>query len=509
MSLIIASGLCKETGFTLFAMPLLMELLGYVKSFELVLRWSGKFALSTIEFTKEGLFGDEGARGFFRVLLTPRRLGSVRIPALLVSTLIVFYARYRHTGGTSLNMSPQDNPISFESSKSARMLSYSFLHGVYMKLLVWPAFLCYDYSMDAIPIVRVATDARLLLPLAAYVGLFASIAASLRNLSPEMRRAALLALAVLVVTFFPASNILFPVGTVVGERLLYTPSVGICLLFTIGLRALWPREVTSAEFTCEHDNGTAAVTLTKPDSATSKRFRPSSSRSIALRLGILQLLVVALGVRTLLRTRVWSSSESLFLHDGHTQQTSSKTQFNLGITHMGKQEWDAAIEALVRCAHADPLSSLPFYRIGQIEILRGRHASAEKWLSAALDKFGASLMVRDEEVFHDLAIALFQNGKQEAAERRLQVALQLNPDFAKGWNNLACCIAARDLSGATRASQRAVMLAPGNPQYLANLALLSRHAGDVAGSNEAWTQALMLYPGMPEPRDCTWEFAPA
>lgn len=57
------------------------------------------------------------------------------------------------------------------------------------------------------------------------------------------------------------------------------------------------------------------------------------------------------------------------------------------------------------------LRARPFYRIGQIEILRGRFDSAvpplrsrrecsgakERWLSAALDKFGASLMVRDEE----------------------------------------------------------------------------------------------------------------
>jgi len=359
--------------------------------------------------------------------------------------------------------------------------------------------------MDAIPIVRAASDARLLLPLAAYVGLIASITASLRC-SPAWRRGALLSLALLILTYLPASNILFPVGTVVGERLLYTPSVGICLLFTIGLRALWPIETTRS--TDELEDSTSSAALTHSFGTDGRRAH-SSGRFIILALGLLHMLVGALCIRTFLRTRVWSSSESLFLHDGHTQRTSSKTQFNLGITHMGRQEWDAAVEALLRCAWADPLSSLPFYRIGQIEILRGRHASAEKFLSAALDKFGASLMVRDEEVFHDLAIALFQNGKQEAAERRLQIALQLNPDFAKGWNNLACCIAARDIAGATRASQRAVMLAPGSPQYWANLALLSRHAGDAVGSNEAWTQAQMLFPGMPEPRDCTWEFAPA
>lgn len=216
-----------------------------------------------------------------------------------------------------------------------------------------------------------------------------------------------------------------------------------------------------------------------------------------------------LSIRTILRVLNWQSSDVLFIHDGHLQPTSSKTQFNLGITYMQRNEYDDAVAALVRCAHADPLSSLPFYRIGQIEIMRGNYASAERWLSAAIDKFGASLMVRDEEVFHDLAVAMFQNGRVDAAERRLRIALQMNPDFAKGWNNLACCLAARSLRDASRASERAVALEPNNPQYWANVALLARHSGDDATSQYAWNQATQLWPSMPEPRDCTWEFAPS
>merc|ERR1719210_1719787 len=213
---------------------------------------------------------------------------------------------------------------------------------------------------------------------------------------------------------------------------------------------------------------------------------------------------MTLAVRTLLRVRVWESAETLYIHDGHLQPTSSKTQFNLGITYMQRQEWDAAVAALVRCAWADPLSALPFYRIGQIEILRGNFQSAENWLSAAIDKFGASLMVRDEEVFHDLAVAMFQNGRQDAAEMRLKVALQLNPDFAKGWNNLACCITSRDLHDAARASRKAVSLAPENPQYWANLAVLARHTQDPATASGAMTRAYELWPEMPEHTDCAW-----
>jgi len=218
---------------------------------------------------------------------------------------------------------------------------------------------------------------------------------------------------------------------------------------------------------------------------------------------------VALVARTLARVYVWETSDSLYINDGLLQPTSSKVQFNLGITYMQMQEWDLAVEALIRCAWADPLSSLPFYRIGQIEILRGRYETAEQYLASALDKFGASLMVRDEEVFHDLAVAMFQNGKHAAAETRLRVALQINPDFAKGWNNLACAMISRSLHDATRALRKAVSLAPENPQYWANLALLAQHTGDPATASGAWRRAQELWPAIPEPQDCTWEFAPA
>ena len=51
------------------------------------------------------------------------------------------------------------------------------------------------------------------------------------DLSSQRARWRLVVAAGLVVApFFPAANVLFPVGTFIGERLLYAPSVGFCLL---------------------------------------------------------------------------------------------------------------------------------------------------------------------------------------------------------------------------------------------------------------------------------------
>ena len=41
-------------------------------------------------------------------------------------------------------------------------------------------------------------------------------------------------LALMALPFIPASNLFFPVGFVVAERVLYAPSMGFCLLVALG-----------------------------------------------------------------------------------------------------------------------------------------------------------------------------------------------------------------------------------------------------------------------------------
>ena len=45
----------------------------------------------------------------------------------------------------------------------------------------------------------------------------------------------------MVLPFIPASNLFFPVGFVVAERILYTPSFGFCLLVALGFQVLKDR----------------------------------------------------------------------------------------------------------------------------------------------------------------------------------------------------------------------------------------------------------------------------
>lgn len=57
----------------------------------------------------------------------------------------------------------------------------------------------------------------------------------------EIARVVTFSLAVLVVPFLPASNLLIRVGFVVAERVLYLPSAGYCLLVAVGIVTLLRR----------------------------------------------------------------------------------------------------------------------------------------------------------------------------------------------------------------------------------------------------------------------------
>ena len=403
-----------------------------------------------------------------------KKIGTMKFYILLSCGLLLMLWRHRYTNGTEVNMSVQDNPFSYETERKTRWLSYSFLHAKYLQLLLLPLELCYDYSLNAIPVIRSVADVRTLFILAGYGTVFLVchwvVEKLARNSNCMYGQNLLISIALILIPFLPASNILFPVGTVVGERLMYTPSIGfVALIAVLGQK--------------------------------------TKSRLMLIILSVLGLFYL---VRTGFRVHDWRDGDSLFIADGHRQQASSKTQFNLGITYMSSKQYDKAIAALVRCAAADPMSALPYWRIGQIEILRGNFTRAEAWLMEASTKFSATLMIKDEEIFHDIAVAVFQNKKIERADFYMTLALEINSRFPKGLNNMGCLVAARDPTRSVALIRKAVELKPDNGLYLSNLEFMAQYAGDANSLEFAKAVRNQLpFVTATSRRDCVWEFVPA
>ena len=87
--------------------------------------------------------------------------------------------------------------------------------------------------MDTIPPISSLTDPRNLLTLATLAGLISMGYYGMIGREPHRRRV-LFSLCLMVVPFLPASNLFFPVGFVIAERVLYIPSMGFCMLVAYG-----------------------------------------------------------------------------------------------------------------------------------------------------------------------------------------------------------------------------------------------------------------------------------
>jgi tetratricopeptide (TPR) repeat protein len=453
MLLVVVSGLCKETGFTMFGMLVIAE---------------------GIEWRRRGL-----AHGL-------RHCGS-RIGAVLVIGTVACMWRVWYTDGTGiLRMDPMSNPVAACENGYTRKLSYAFIHGVYWKLMVWPFFLCYDYSMDAIPLIESVTDERNALSLAAYLAFACCLHGVARSLQTKalVSKAELLALALFALSFLPMSSILFVVGTVVGERLLYSPS--------------------------------AALVFVLASMATSV-----SAKSRAWRVGFVPgfaVLWAVWGVRCYYRTIDWADSEAITIADGLRQLKSSRTQFNLGNYYLKRNELDLALAAYDRSIKADPLErdASPLWHAGQIHILRGNWQAAEDTLRKAVNGYFSPLVLPEEEVFHDLGLACYRTKKEEEAIYYIQAAVTTNPMLSKGWNNLACTMVGAGLSHSNQqvvleglqAIDRAIQINPSNVLYWRNAAILLYMVGDQQASVNAFNQVMALEqnPAAQMSPECVWEF---
>ena len=151
--------------------------------------------------------------------------------------------------------------------------------GKYIVLLVFPHPLTHDYYPRFIPRMTFG-DPLVLLSLAAY-GFMLWYA--IKNMSK--RDPVSWGILVFLLTISIVSNIVFPVGTNMGERFVFMPSVGFCLV--------------------------AAVLLSR-----------LSAWKTAL--GVAAVVAVLFSVKTLLRNPVWASNERLFFADVETSVNSAK-----------------------------------------------------------------------------------------------------------------------------------------------------------------------------------------
>ncbi|XP_060065746.1 protein O-mannosyl-transferase TMTC4-like [Ylistrum balloti] len=157
---------------------------------------------------------------------------------LLCGGLVILVTRWRIMGSTTPTFQVFDNPHSFVNGTITRVLNYNYLYSINSLLLVNPWWLCFDWSMGCIPVIESLMDPRILAVFAFWLVLGGLIFAALNGAIDHEKRCLSMGLALIVVPFLPATNLLFRVGFVIAERVLYLSTAGYCVVIVLGVQRL-------------------------------------------------------------------------------------------------------------------------------------------------------------------------------------------------------------------------------------------------------------------------------
>ena len=264
-----------------------------------------------------------------------------------------FCSDYRFLAILQFSLHPPPPPLIHRQQNPAvilhtpyRQLHWSYLCSFNSWLLLNPSDLMPEYAMTTIPLIQSLTDTRNLATIITFVAISFLAIYGLTGRG-QQHRVSLFGLSLIVFPYLPASNLFFPVGFVIAERVLYLPSMGFCMLVGYGAWKLLEQNPSVLKL----------ITLT----------------------GITALLLTH-ATKTLSRNREWLDEFSLYTSAIRTNPKNAKMAHNLGARY-GKVEEERSREtaaALMQLSMAaEPLYISPVSDYGYLLQLKGRTREAE------------------------------------------------------------------------------------------------------------------------------------
>jgi tetratricopeptide (TPR) repeat protein len=345
-----------------------------------------------------------------------------------------------------------DNPAASAGPVAGRLTAVGTV-ARYAALLLWPRRLSADYSFDQIPIIHSILD-----PLALAGSLIVLLLVAGGVLLLRRAPAGGFALLWIAISAMLTSNLLVFIGTAMAERLMYLPSIGLCLLAGWGV-------ARAAE------GGHARIALAGALCA-----------------------CMALGARAWTRLPDWRDDFALYSSAAMVSPRSARIRYNLGNAHLRREEYGRA-EDSYRMA----LSILPGFNDARVNL--GMALLQQGRASEALGHFQTAAQERPGRA--DIALNLGNAYRvlrhDDEAEAEFRRAIALDPGSAKAWNNLGSIAMARSAyAGAVEHLRKAVDLEPEVAIFRVNLADALVAAGRAEEATPHFETAARLAPDLPE-----------
>jgi len=381
-----------------------------------------------------GLFSKESAAVLPAIILLydvtpyePRTLKN-RAPgyAFLTAPFVLFSA-LRAASHPELLINFQENPLIHAGFLAARLTAVKVI-GAFIGLFAWPGNLSADHSYNAVPIFGTGDIWENVKALLALALLAAAIVFAIRW---RRRWPALFFFALFfLVALLPTSNLVILIGSIMAERFMYLPAVGLagCVV------------------------------------AVAAALKWSQPRVLALT-GILCL---ALGARTFVRNADWHDQVTLWTSAIQATPKAARPYNNLGYEMQKMGRLPEAIADYRAALRVYPDYAEAHYNLANTLL------QTPRGLQEAIAEYQWSIRIapRYAEAHVNLGNALSRiPGKFDDAIGEFQIALQIRPDYAEAHNNLGNILTQNParLPQAVGEFQAALHISPGYAEAHNNL----------------------------------------
>ncbi len=319
----------------------------------------------------------------------------------------------------------------------------------YLGRTVFPLHLSADESAWSIEVVSGKSP----LAIGAVLLLAGITAAALRRLSSRSPLA--LGFLFFCLAFLPASNLIFPIGTIFAERLAYLPSAGLCL---------------------------AAGALIAGSARSLPALTPRRSRLLAAA-------VVLLGARTIVRNSVWWSDEGLFLNLVRTAPESAKAHYDIAYIWAEERQYSRAREQYEQATEIYEDYWDAWAGKGRVEKEMGLLSDAEDSYASAIEA-----NPRYENGYFGLGLVREARGDPAGAEEIYRQGLAQKTESLPLAYRLAMVRSRLPWPGALEDWRRALALGPSTPSVHADFASWLLRVGKTEDAAREARQALAFEP---------------
>ncbi|XP_064417742.1 protein O-mannosyl-transferase TMTC3 [Latimeria chalumnae] len=392
----------------------------------------------------------------------------LKLLVLMISTLLLVVIRVQVIQSQLPVFTRFDNPAAV-SPTPGRQLTFNYLLPVNAWLLLAPSELCCDWTMGTIPLIETLFDVRNVATFTFFCFMGLLIFYSLKY-PGDSSKTVIMALCLIVLPFIPASNLFFPVGFVVAERVLYVPSMGFCILVAHG----WGK---------------------------------ISSKSNLTKLAWLCLAVV-LGIhalKTVRRNWDWESEYTLFMSALKVNKNNAKLWNNVGHALENEHNYERALKFFIQATRVQPDDIGAHMNVGRTYKNLNKTKEAEDAYLVAKSlmpqvipgkKYAARVAPNHLNVYINLANLIRTNeSRLEEADQLYRQAISMRPDFKQAYISRGELLLKmnRPLE-AKDAYLRALELDKANADLWYNLAIVYIELKDPTEALKNFNQALELNP---------------